>query len=151
MDGKKPGLLNPITGIFILLIAIMAIILIVESVFIINQSDLFSGMFSDLTPATSSKVAVIYVEGELITDNVPDGLGYASSNSIVKYLRDAEEDKNIKAIVLRVNSPGGTPVAAQEIYSQVNKTSQVKPVVVSMGDIAICGLLHLRTMYQDSG
>ncbi|WP_424357836.1 signal peptide peptidase SppA [Methanocella sp. MCL-LM] len=143
MDGNKPGLLNPITAIFVILIVIMGLVLIVESVFIISQADVFSGMFSDIAPVSANKVAVIYVEGELITDNVPDGLGYASSNSIVKHLREAEEDKSIKAIVLRVNSPGGTPVAAQEIFSQVNKTSQVKPVVVSMGDIATSAAYYI--------
>ena len=142
MEGKKPRLLSPLMGIFALLIVIMSIILIVESFFILSQANVFSGMFSDL-PAASSKVAVIYVEGELITDNVPDGMGYSSSTTIVKHLRDAEADKSIKAIVLRVNSPGGTPVAAQEIYSQVNKTSQVKPVVISMGDIATSAAYYI--------
>ena len=54
-------------------------------------------------------MGVIYVEGQLVTDNVPDGSGYASSINIVKELRDAQNDKSIKAIVLRVDSPGGTP------------------------------------------
>lgn len=143
MEGKKPGLFNPITGIFAILIILMGVILIVESFFILSQMGAFSGLFSGITPATSSKVAVIYVEGELVTDNLPDGSGYASSTNIVKHLRDAEDDKNVKAIVLRINSPGGTPVAAQEIYSQVNKTRQVKPVVVSMGDIATSAAYYI--------
>lgn len=142
MEGKKP-LFSPLTGIFVLLIIIMGILLIVESFFIIGESDFLSGMFSDITPATSNKVAVIYVEGELVTDNIPDGMGYASSTTIIKHLRDAEEDKNVKAIVLRINSPGGTPVAAQEIYRQINKTKQVKPVVVSMGDMATSAAYYI--------
>ncbi|CAJ35773.1 signal peptide peptidase SppA [Methanocella arvoryzae] len=143
MEGNKPRLFNPVTGVFILLIVVMGIVLTAESIFIIAQAGMFSDIFSDITPVSPSKVAVIYVEGELITDNIPDGLGYASSNSIVKHLRKAEEDKSIKAIVLRINSPGGTPVAAQEIYRQINKTSQVKPIVVSMGDIATSAAYYI--------
>ena len=51
-------------------------------------------------------------------------------------MRKATDDNDVKAIVLRINSPGGTPVAAEEIISQINKTRKSKPVVVSMGDMA---------------
>ena len=100
--------------------------------------------FGGLSTVTSdNQVGVIYVEGQLVTDNVPDGSGYASSVNIVKELRDAQNDKSIKAIVLRVDSPGGTPVAAEEIYSQILKTKTVKPVVVSMGDMATSAAYYI--------
>lgn len=51
-------------------------------------------------------------------------------------IRDAADDPFIEAIVLRVNSPGGTPVATQEIEREILYARQRKPVVVSMGDIA---------------
>lgn len=125
--------------ILVLLIIVMGLFLVAESIFIIADNNILS----DLTPAISNKVAVIYVEGELVTDNVPNGLGYASSANIVKNIRDAQNDKTINAIVLRVNSPGGTPVAAQEIYRQVNATKDIKPVVVSMGDMATSAAYYI--------
>ena len=88
-------------------------------------------------------MGVIYVEGQLVTDNVADGSGYSSSVNVVKELRDAQDDKSIKAIVLRVDSPGGSPVAAEEIYSQILKTKAVKPVVVSMGDMATSAAYYI--------
>jgi signal peptide peptidase SppA, 36K type len=82
------------------------------------------------------KVAVIYIDGQMVADKSSDSNGDASASDIVKNLRKATDDKNVKAIVLRVNTPGGTPVAAEEIISQISKTKATKPVVVSMGDMA---------------
>lgn len=126
-------------AILVLLIVIMGLFLAAESILIIAENN----FFQDLTPAISNKVAVIYIEGELVTDNVPGGLGYASSTTIVRNIREAQNDKSVKAIVLRVNSPGGTPVAAQEIFRQVNATKDVKPVVISMGDMATSAAYYI--------
>jgi protease-4 len=84
------------------------------------------------------KIAVVYIDGKMVADSGGDSItdGVACSSDIVKNLRKATDDKDVKAIVLRVNTPGGTPVAAEEIISQINKTRATKPVVVSMGDMA---------------
>lgn len=82
------------------------------------------------------KVAVVYLEGQMSADKGSDSSDQAFSSDVVRNLREATEDKNVKAIVLRVNTPGGTPVAAEEIISQIQKTKAVKPLVVSMGDMA---------------
>lgn len=84
----------------------------------------------------NEKIAVIYIQGKMMADRDSDDDNVACSSDIVKYLRKATDDPEIKAIVLRVNSPGGTPVSAEEIISQLNKTRKKKPVVVSMGDMA---------------
>jgi protease-4 len=80
-------------------------------------------------------VAVIYLEGTLSTGDFssPDATGseYAGGE-----IRSAADNPLVKAIVLRVNSPGGTPAAAQEIASDVEYAKARKPVVVSMGDMA---------------
>lgn len=89
------------------------------------------------------RVAVIYIQGPMIADNVPSGLGYASSEQICKELRDAKKDPFVRAIVLRVNSPGGTPAAAQEIVSEIKKTKEELPIVVSMGDLAASGAYYI--------
>jgi len=145
VEEKKPNHIGLFIGTLIVLLVIMGIFMLAESAFIVSSSGVLSGLLPGFKHADSDKVAVIYVEGELVTDNVPDGSGYASSNSIVKELRNEEGDSSVKAIVLRINSPGGTPVAAEEIYSQVNKTREVKPVVVSMGDMATSAAYYISS------
>ena len=97
----------------------------------------------DTLPMDSDKVAVIYVQGIMITGNLPGGLGYATSEEISKSIQDAADDKNVKAIVLRINSGGGTPAAAQEIVAEIKKAQEHKPVVVSMGDVAASAAYYI--------
>ena len=99
------------------------------------KSDILKG-FGFKIDNKSNKIAVIYVEGQMVADRSSDSPGSAFSSDIVKYMRLATDDPSYKAIVLRVNTPGGTPVAAEEIIDQMKKTQAVKPVVVSMGDMA---------------
>ena len=94
---------------------------------------------------SQNKIAVIYVEGQMASDKTADSAGSAYSSDIVKYLRTATNDPTIKAIVLRVNSPGGTPVAAEEIISQIHKTRAVKPIIVSMGDMAASAAYYISS------
>ena len=91
------------------------------------------------------KVAIIYIEGSMVADQSCDDDSSSCSSEVVKNLRKATSDPNVKAIVLRINSPGGTPVAAEEIISQINRTKAVKPVVVSMGDIATSAAYYVSS------
>ncbi|HQT92338.1 MAG TPA: S49 family peptidase, partial [Candidatus Kryptobacter bacterium] len=61
------------------------------------------------------------------------------SETVVRQIRDAAEDKNIKAIVLRVNSGGGSALASDEIYNAVREAMTKKPVVASFGNMAASG------------
>jgi protease-4 len=118
------------------------ILIIVLLVFLgVVMAGFFLSIFAEMIPMAGDKVAVIYVQGALITGQIPEGYGYTSSESISEKLRTAEENPMIKAIVLRVNSPGGTPAAAQEIVSEIKKLT--KPVIVSMGDIATSGAYYI--------
>jgi protease-4 len=80
-------------------------------------------------------VTVVRMEGTLITGE-ESGDGFAASEQVGRELRDAADDPMVQAIVLRVNSPGGTPAAAQEIIGDLEYARSKKPVVVSMGDMA---------------
>ncbi|MHB8100692.1 MAG: signal peptide peptidase SppA [Methanosarcina sp.] len=92
----------------------------------------------------SQKVAVIYVQGTMFTGNAPAGLGYATSEEISENIRSAVADKEVKAIVLRINSPGGSPAAAQEIVGEIKKAkAHGIPVVVSMGDSAASAAYYI--------
>jgi protease-4 len=86
-------------------------------------------------------VAIVRVEGVILTGSPPvgpfDGGGGAYSDQIVEHLEQAQKDSSVKAIVLRINSPGGSVVASDEIYQQMLKME--KPIVVSMGELAASG------------
>jgi protease-4 len=90
---------------------------------------------------SKNRVEVIYVQGIMLTGSVPTGLGIATSEDITKSLNDAEDDKGVKAIVMRINSPGGSPAAAEEIVKAMKKIN--KPIVVSMGDVAASAAYYI--------
>jgi protease-4 len=90
---------------------------------------------------SKNRVEVIYVQGIMLTGSIPTGLGIATSEEITKSLKDADEDEGIKAIVMRINSPGGSPAAAEEIVSTMKKIK--KPIVVSMGDVAASAAYYI--------
>lgn len=79
-------------------------------------------------------VSVIRMEGSMVTGEAYDS-EYIGSEVVGRELRDAADDPMVEAIVLRVNSPGGTPAAAQEIIGDLEYAKTKKPVVVSMGDM----------------
>jgi protease-4 len=85
-------------------------------------------------------VAVYYAVGE-ITDaasNITSDEGIVG-NKVIRDLRKLKEDKDIKAVVLRVNSPGGSAFASEQIWKAVSELKKEKPVIVSMGDYAASG------------
>jgi protease IV len=86
---------------------------------------------------TRDKIAVIYALGD-ITSGDP-GENYIGSDKMVKTIRDARQDSTVKAIVLRVNSPGGSALASEVIWRELYLAKQVKPVIASMGDVAASG------------
>lgn len=91
----------------------------------------------DNTSESSNKIAVIYANGEI---NGGEGDESAiGSESISRYLRKARLDENVKAVVFRVNSPGGSSLASDVIWREVSLIKKVKPIVVSMGDYAASG------------
>jgi len=79
-------------------------------------------------------VTVVRMEGTMMTGEIADGENIGSE-VVGKELRQAADDPMVEAIVLRVNSPGGTPAAAQEIIGDLEYAKSKKPVVVSMGDM----------------
>jgi protease IV len=88
-----------------------------------------------LTYTKERSVAVIYVAGTLATGDFQSS-DATGSELVGREIRGAADDPLVEAIVLRVDSPGGSPVAAQEITADMEYAKARKPVVVSMGDIA---------------
>jgi protease-4 len=90
---------------------------------------------------SANRVEVIYVQGTMLTGSIPTGFGIATSEEITKSLKDASENEGVKAIVMRINSPGGSPAAAQEIVTAMKKID--KPIVISMGDVAASAAYYI--------
>lgn len=90
---------------------------------------------------SKDKIAVLYAEGEIIPDILSSFYsdGNITAKEYVKELNKLKEDKNVKAVVFRVNSPGGSAFAAEQIWHAVKELKEVKPIVVSMGDYAASG------------
>jgi protease-4 len=92
---------------------------------------------------SSPKIAVVYAEGEIV-----DGEGSMSNVGGERYARQIRKlklDPSVKAIVLRVNSPGGSGFASEQIYRELKSAEETKPVVVSMGGYAASGGYYIST------
>ena len=87
---------------------------------------------------SKNEVAIIYASGQIF-DGKGDETANIYSENLSKTIRKAREDENIKAIVLRVNSPGGSAVASAIIGRELDLTKEVKPIIVSMGNYAASG------------
>lgn len=99
------------------------------------------------------KIAIIYADGDIV-----DGKGNddeVGSETFIKLLRDARIDEDVKAIVFRVNSPGGSALASEAIWREISLAKKEKPVVVSMGNYAASGGYYIScdadSVFADNG
>lgn len=105
-----------------------------------NQYDSSNG----LTIPFGEGIALIHVEGVIVPGEAPPpspfgnpGLGAAYSQTIIKHLQKAHEDEDVKAIILNIDSPGGSAFASNEIYLQIEEID--KPIITAMGSLAASG------------
>lgn len=99
--------------------------------------DDYNAVSKDKNSTSKNKIAIIYAVGEIVSgegDNEQMG-----SEEMVKAISKARKDSSIKAVVLRINSPGGSALASDVIWREVILTKKVKPVIVSMGAVAASG------------
>jgi len=85
----------------------------------------------------SNKIALIYADGDIVSGNGDNG--QVGSDAFRALIRKARLDNEVKAIVFRVNSPGGSSLASDVIWREITLARKEKPVVVSMGDLAASG------------
>ena len=115
-----------------------------------KESDQFSlvrAEYRDVSPESlglneGERIAVIYATGEIgsgRSENSPSGDQSIGSDTLSRAVTDAAADKSIKAIVIRVDSPGGSGLASDIIWHAVDAANQKKPVVISMSDVAASG------------
>jgi len=89
----------------------------------------------------NDKIALVHLDG-IITAGAPTGLGsggIVTASAVGAAIREAADDDTVKAIVLRINSPGGSALASDLIWRAVVQAAEVKPVVASMGSVAASG------------
>ncbi|RYE06730.1 MAG: signal peptide peptidase SppA, partial [Sphingobacteriaceae bacterium] len=87
--------------------------------------------------SSNSRIAVIYASGDIGSGEGDDNS--IGSEGISRAIRKARTDKKVKAVVLRINSPGGSSLASDVLWREVYLTKKVKPIIVSMGDVAASG------------
>ena len=103
----------------------------------VSLSDYISSGKGRIKSTSKNRIAVIYAQGE-----IQYGKGnekYIGQELIIKALKKARKNNKVKAIVLRVNSPGGSALASDIIWRELELTKQEKPLVVSMGNLAASG------------
>ncbi|MFM6334237.1 MAG: signal peptide peptidase SppA [Dolichospermum sp.] len=86
---------------------------------------------------SNQKIAVVYAEGEIVNGRGNDG--EIGGDRFAKIFSKIRENSQIKAVVLRINSPGGSATASEIMQREIKLTRQIKPVIVSMGDVAASG------------
>ncbi|OGI20562.1 MAG: hypothetical protein A3B68_05830 [Candidatus Melainabacteria bacterium RIFCSPHIGHO2_02_FULL_34_12] len=142
------------------LIIVICIISIVISIFLPKSSENISisktkfdrdsqFSFKPLSvhsPFKGERITVIKLDG-IISDSGSNSFfkDLTSSNAVLELVNKATKDPSIKAIVLRINSPGGTVAASQEIYRALIKARKKKPIVVTMGDVAASGGYYIAS------
>src|SRR3990172_4105867 len=103
-----------------------------------------SGLFSRIP--SKEGIAVIDIYGEISFEpiSIPFGVGFRGADAVVERIRVCSKNPRVKAIILRINSPGGTVGATQEIYNEIKKARKkgIK-VVASFGDIAASGAYYI--------
>ena len=108
----------------------------IEEISLVSISDYQKSNPISISTATE-KIAIIYAAGEIVSgDGNEDNIG---SERVSAAIRKARLDDQVKAIVLRINSPGGSALASDVIWREVILAKKVKPVIASMGDVAASG------------
>ena len=103
----------------------------------INLKNYVNVKLNNKQKISRNKIAVIYANGTI--SNNKGSINEIGTQTITKSLIEAREDKNVKAIVLRVNSPGGSAMTSDLIWRETIITKKEKPIIVSMGDYAASG------------
>jgi protease IV len=107
---------------------------------------IFFGVVAGLAGSAAKRergpgVAIIRVDGPIVSGQSEGVFGsdVAASETVIDHINRALEDNDAKALLVRINSPGGSPAASDEIYQRLLEAREEKPVVISMGDVAASG------------
>ena len=121
----------------VMVVAVATIASSFEGASAIAESDNYTTEFVSGNPKADNKIAVIDVKGEITSDSDSFGTSVANSTAIVKLIRAAVKDDNVKAIIIDLDTPGGEVTASDEIYHELKLCE--KPVVAMMNTMAASG------------
>ena len=103
----------------------------------VGQKDYRTSFTIEAPESSDGKIALVYADGTIIDGSGENG--YLGSKNFTEMMQKVRKDKDIKAVVLRVNSPGGSAIASDVMWREIEITKKEKPVYVSMGDYAASG------------
>ncbi len=108
----------------------------------VNTINYFNYIYNLSYPKKSNNIAIIFAMGQI--DSGKSGYNplfgtMMGSDTIINSIKKARKNRSVKAIVLRINSPGGSGIASDEILRELKKTAKEKPIIVSMSDLAASG------------
>ncbi|MEG1934728.1 MAG: signal peptide peptidase SppA, partial [Rikenellaceae bacterium] len=104
----------------------------------VSLYDYVHNNFESSSEYSKNKIALIFADGEIVS-SASENRGEISSTVLCRNLKSVREDETVKAVVLRINSPGGSALASDMIWNEVKLLRDKKPVVVSMGNVAASG------------
>ncbi len=113
-----------------------------EQVSLVDYSEV-SGKSLGVERNSKNHVAVVYAEGTIVDGQ--GGVGQVGGDRFARIFRKLQQDKTVRAIVLRVNSPGGSATASEVMQREIKLVGKTKPVIVSMGDVAASGGYWIAT------
>ena len=96
----------------------------------------YAALKNKVNTKAKNKVAVIYASGEIVDGDAKDNV---AGNRFAKIISEVRQDSSIQAVVLRVNSPGGSVLASEKIKAELDLLREYKPVIASYGDYAASG------------
>lgn len=99
------------------------------------------------TKISRNKVAIVYADGQIVDGEGSEGIVGGATTS--EQIRRAREDKDVKAVVLRVNSPGGSALASEVMWRELRLLADEKPLVVSMGNYAASGGYYISSLADE--
>ena len=101
------------------------------------------GNLSQIEKSSDNKIAIVYAEGSIVNgEGSPGEIGGAR---FAKLLRKLRQEENVKAVVLRINTPGGSATASEIMLREIKLTNEKKPVIISMGNVAASGGYWIAT------
>ena len=105
----------------------------------LDAENYYKAVVPSTSRITGARIAVLYATGTIESGRgAPDG-GSTGSETFVEWLRKVRVDSSVRAIVVRVDSPGGSAIASEVIWRELMLTRELKPLIVSMGDVAASG------------
>ncbi len=113
-----------------------------EQVSLVDYSEV-SGKSLGVERTSKNHIAVVYAEGTIVDGQ--GGVGEVGGDRFARIFRRLQQDKTVRAIVLRVNSPGGSATASEVMQREIKLVGKTKPVIVSMGDVAASGGYWIAT------